>query len=416
MRRKFFLTTAMLFSLGFVSCGGSGSDTTSTTTQTGQFIDSPVANLEYQTSSGITGKTDSNGYFKYKPGDTVTFKVGKVVIGEAEGQKLVTPLDLVVGENATENDTAIQEKVKLISAFLISLDSDGDPNNGIEIEESAIEELQENVTEEVNLEDVTNGTVDLLPLPENLKEKIKSKLDNAEKHFSDSIYGILKKTLDFMDGKTVSFESASTDKKEICTLSIDTIDDDNQTIKVKFVNCTGEDDNVVFKVESGVPYIYEGDGFKDMIVELEPEEFCMKMPDVGVVCIKPYEGYDEETNTENVSENVSNSALNTIIGTYKGSYVTTYNPTGYCDPSGEIEMNIDKSGIVNGQAITVWGYFYTLSGKLDFSTYGITVSISGSDGNGVLEGKIKNNTITGTWKFTANDGSSCNGTFSIVKQ
>jgi len=522
MKKFLSLATIVVISSGLYACGGGGGTPGSTdTTLTGQFVDSVVANLEYQTSSGITGRTDINGYFKYKAGDTVTFKVGKVVIGETKGQELVTPLDLVADENAAENDTMIQEKVKLISAFLISLDNDGNPDNGIEIEEAEIEKLQENVTEEVNLEKVSladsvNGTVDAvtildkLPLPEDLKGKMKEKFDEGvvEEHLSGSVYGLLKNTLNFLNGKTVLLGD------ETCTFVINGFDESNQTITAEFTNCTGEDDNVTFKVEEGIPYLYEGDGFKDMIIELEPEEFCVMTLDIGEVCIKLYEeGHLNEIEESEESEDSFNAAdlkidafknkkivfnngrsylvfdnangfelydgdergdgawiydektksivlwpgqsyeyrlwfsssepmvgtkikismeggervrydlivsvqqnVDSVIGTYRGSYVTESNPTGYCDPGGNIEISIDMSGIVKGYAVTIYGDSYNLFGKYDFSNNEISASVQGSDGSGVLKGKLEGNIITGTWKFTSNEGAVCSGTFSVVKQ
>ncbi|MCX7982613.1 MAG: hypothetical protein N2572_06870, partial [Syntrophales bacterium] len=60
-----------LFLLAFIGCGGG---TSGTGPLRGVFVDAPVAGLDYETTSGIKGKTDANGVFYYDPGDTVTFK------------------------------------------------------------------------------------------------------------------------------------------------------------------------------------------------------------------------------------------------------------------------------------------------------------------------------------------------------
>ncbi|NPA12475.1 MAG: hypothetical protein GXO45_00645, partial [Aquificae bacterium] len=88
--RKAVLTTALIMSTSLYSCldgGGGGGDTTtssSDSSQTGQLVDAPVANVDYITSSGISGQTDENGYFTYNVGDQITFKIGKVVIGSVQ--------------------------------------------------------------------------------------------------------------------------------------------------------------------------------------------------------------------------------------------------------------------------------------------------------------------------------------------
>ncbi len=60
----------------------------------------------------------------------VTFSVGDIVIGEARGADVVTPLDLVSGAT-DENDTQVTNIIR----FLQSLDDDGDLANGITIAE-----------------------------------------------------------------------------------------------------------------------------------------------------------------------------------------------------------------------------------------------------------------------------------------
>ncbi len=49
----------------------------------GYFIDAPVQGLYYTTSSGVSGYTGSDGSFSYNVGDSVTFKIGQVIIGSA---------------------------------------------------------------------------------------------------------------------------------------------------------------------------------------------------------------------------------------------------------------------------------------------------------------------------------------------
>ncbi|GEM_PF-2712690 len=92
----------------------------------GQFLDSAVANLDYS-SSTQSGTTDATGRFKYQKNESVTFSVGGVTLGTAPGRAIVTPLNLV------SNSTSSTPEVQNITRFLLALDRDDDPRNGITI-------------------------------------------------------------------------------------------------------------------------------------------------------------------------------------------------------------------------------------------------------------------------------------------
>jgi len=126
-RHSFSFLFFLFFAFVISSCGGSGDDTTTSTAQTGQFVDGPVSGLRYSTTSGTSGVTDASGRFSYSSGDTVFFSVGGVTVGSANGEVFVTPVDLVSG------GTAISTEVTNIVRFLMMLDSDTNPNNGLSI-------------------------------------------------------------------------------------------------------------------------------------------------------------------------------------------------------------------------------------------------------------------------------------------
>jgi len=126
------------------ACGG-GSDG-SGELKTGQFFDSPVSGLAYETSSGLSGTTGPNGEFQYRDGETVTFKLGKTVLGSARGSSRITPFDLFfitppLGSEFLEElghlfdsqpANAFEHTVNML-IFLQSLDVDDNPDNGIDI-------------------------------------------------------------------------------------------------------------------------------------------------------------------------------------------------------------------------------------------------------------------------------------------
>lgn len=95
-------------------------------TLSGQFKDSNVEGLAYTTPS-LSGTTDALGTFTYRAGEIVAFSVGAVTLGSASAGPLLTPIDLVAGGSASDAE------VINISRFLLLLDEDEDPTNGIRI-------------------------------------------------------------------------------------------------------------------------------------------------------------------------------------------------------------------------------------------------------------------------------------------
>jgi len=120
--KKFLLSTALLF---FIGCGGNGSSENSNVVLKGKFLDAPVKNLSYTTSSGISGVTDENGSFYYKKGDSIVFKLGDAFLGEVKGKETITPYDF------------FNEKSE-IAYVLQNLDTDGNLKNGIDLPDEDI--------------------------------------------------------------------------------------------------------------------------------------------------------------------------------------------------------------------------------------------------------------------------------------
>ena len=85
----------------------------------GKFIDSEVEGLNYSTPTR-NGFTNSSGEFEYLVGEKVTFKVGNILLGTAEGNSIITPLEIA----STPNASLETPEVKNISAFLQTLDKD----------------------------------------------------------------------------------------------------------------------------------------------------------------------------------------------------------------------------------------------------------------------------------------------------
>lgn len=130
MKSKLKLITASIYLALVAACGGSGSSSSDPVTSTGIFLDSAVHGIKYRTKTK-SGKTNANGEFSYVAGETVTFSIGNIDLPAVTAGSTITPLQI-----ASTTDVSNQ-KVANILVLLQTLDSDGDPSNGIQIADAA---------------------------------------------------------------------------------------------------------------------------------------------------------------------------------------------------------------------------------------------------------------------------------------
>lgn len=97
----------------------------------GQLIN--MSGINYVTSSGVQGQTDSSGEFTYKKNDIISFFVGGVKIGEAKGEAILTPLHFFDDPNVSTSTTRVTD----ITRFLIAIDEDEFTGNGIQVSDDA---------------------------------------------------------------------------------------------------------------------------------------------------------------------------------------------------------------------------------------------------------------------------------------
>lgn len=114
-----YIGLSLVIGIGVSGCGGGSSSSTTAETLTGTFVDAPVEGLSYSTASQ-KGLTDGNGIFKYKNGETITFKLGTLELGSVPAKRIVTPLTLA-GDTSLNS---ISVKATNIARLLQSLDSD----------------------------------------------------------------------------------------------------------------------------------------------------------------------------------------------------------------------------------------------------------------------------------------------------
>lgn len=90
-----------------------------------------VEGLTYETQT-VSGTTNARGEFTYRPGETVRFSVGDLVLGSAPGNQRVTSAHLVLGANGDVKKLK-DPQVTNMARFLQSLDEDGNVENGVVI-------------------------------------------------------------------------------------------------------------------------------------------------------------------------------------------------------------------------------------------------------------------------------------------
>ena len=125
------LTMLCSLMLVTVGCGGGGgggeAGAGGPALATGVFVDSPVEGMDYETGSE-SGLTGLSGRFNYREGEIITFSIGDVILGQAAGKDMLTPIDLVPGA-ADETDSTVTNICRLLQ----SIDQDGNLHNGIQI-------------------------------------------------------------------------------------------------------------------------------------------------------------------------------------------------------------------------------------------------------------------------------------------
>ncbi len=110
----------VLLSLTIIGCSEDSNDdggATTPTTYSGTFTDAPVTGLIYSTASQ-SGTTDSTGEYKYRSGETITFKLGTLILGSVPVDTALNPI-VLAGDSGYNS---ISTKAKNIAMLLQNLD------------------------------------------------------------------------------------------------------------------------------------------------------------------------------------------------------------------------------------------------------------------------------------------------------
>jgi len=132
----------VLASLLAGGCGGGGSNPSTDEVYpllTGYFLDSPVGNVEYRTATR-QGFTGPDGAFSYLAGERVTFVIGPVVLPATPGRDAITPVQ-IFGSADDRTNNRVNRPAFNLATFLLSLDQDSDPANGIFVSDATRDAL-----------------------------------------------------------------------------------------------------------------------------------------------------------------------------------------------------------------------------------------------------------------------------------
>lgn len=133
------ITPLLLCTLLFTACG----DDETSDVRTGTFHGGAVSGLHYATATQ-SGLTDTEGKFRYRSGETVTFSVGGITFGSTAAAEDVTLFDVFGVPIPTDTQAVVQalnaleplagvERVINATILLRALDADANPSNGIDL-------------------------------------------------------------------------------------------------------------------------------------------------------------------------------------------------------------------------------------------------------------------------------------------
>ncbi|WP_456382048.1 hypothetical protein [Persephonella sp.] len=277
-RNSFLLVPAGFLTAMVLSCGGGGGDSSTSSILTGQFIDAPVAGLDYKTSSGISGTTNSKGYFNYRKGDTVEFLIGGIILGDAKGDSVITPTSLYIDE--IKDPVVLQNKALTISALLLAFDTD--PADGVITIPDSVKKALENTTIDLESTDQLNISADIDGdgVEEDLDQLIQDKQGEASQHYTDSLYQLAVDSLQSLDGNTVYFLNYTDNLASCntCTLSFN-----EEAGTITFSNCQNPESNgtnTLEKTPTGVNLI-DSDGDVLPVVIADSGKICILDVDDG---------------------------------------------------------------------------------------------------------------------------------------
>ncbi len=173
--------------LAFCFACGSSDDDNKPNVLTGQFIDAAVGGINYRTETQ-EGITNANGEFSYIAEETIVFSIGDINFPSATAKTVLTPCDLA------DTDKTSDKSLINMARLLQTLDTDGNPENGITISTDAHTAFS-NLTTTIEFDSVTFDTdvVESVKICGSVNDTLVDASD-AIKHLDKTISAILDNT------------------------------------------------------------------------------------------------------------------------------------------------------------------------------------------------------------------------------
>ncbi len=191
-KTSLIISSMAVITLSLAGCGGGGSSTTpqTATTDTGYYVDSAVAGVNYICGSQ-TGTTDKDGKFTFEKGQDCTFELAGITLKK------------IPSDNLVDNAKVVENNVS-VARFLQSIDNDGNPSNGIQITEKISTVLTKALQTE-NIKTVPDDTIKLDTVVSHIEQEDDSfkghvvTEEEAQNHLQSTQESIIKNML---SGKT----------------------------------------------------------------------------------------------------------------------------------------------------------------------------------------------------------------------
>jgi len=390
-------TLLPILSLGFL-LSGCGEDTNSDSyatkvyptyeSQTGKFIDSGVEGISYARTTGGNSLTKAGGAFEYNYGDTITFSIGNLIIGETLALSVVTPKDIVSFQNLELNTSINAPEVNNRVRLLISLDSDSNPANGIEINASTRASATSWTTPSYDgnetefndaIDAATNGDLNISSISS----------DDASAHFESSLRcvysGAYSGNWIFPNGNRAGFVGVMIQSTGTIVMLGDGQDLNNDDVYEEFLFARGSHD-----MDNGYFDFNETGEFNNTSGSIVPSSKLVE----GDGSSKGYnivQGSFEQKNPDtNVTETGSYEATRVGNGDNVAYRYTGYgfdNSTDTEDPEndpilGLFTFDVDRNGSITGLIHDARNNEEPpLTGIVDFTTHDVNMSLSYSNGD-----------------------------------
>ncbi len=257
--KKILLRVYSLWCLSFimtiVACGGGSDDDSNnddgddTEIKIGIFVDSPVINIGYRTATR-EGMTNSLGEFEYIDGESVTFFIGDLVFPETLAGEVVTPLEIAGTTSVTDNE------VINILRLLQSIDSDDNPDNGIDISSDLVT-VAIQVDFSLSTDDFANSNA-VADLLSGVGDNELVSIENAVAHFQDELteLPLVEDEAIAIPVKAITIDGNDDDWAGVRPISLDDSDDQDgnsatDIIKVAIAD-SGDDIAILYQTEGDI--------------------------------------------------------------------------------------------------------------------------------------------------------------------